>query len=150
MTKCYTDASFDPKTKTAIIGWKFNGGESHINMLKNTTNTRAEIIGLIKLLTAIDADKKYIIYTDCLSILNRIESKNKLIEKNFMTKNGKELGNADLYKKLFVLLTSNITLIHINGHKSSHLKNDDDKEFSDLDKYVRKKLREYVKNLEKK
>ena len=145
MIKCYTDASFDPKSNTAIIGWKINKQNLRINVLKNTTNIRAEIVSLINLLENLELDKNYIIYTDCQSVLNRIESKELLIKKNFMTNKGKELGNADLYRKLFDLLTPNIKLIHIDGHLPVNLKDDDDKEFSDLDKRVRQELRKIVK-----
>ena len=146
MIKCYTDASFDPVTNTAVIGWKVNKQDLRMNVLKNTTNIRAEIIGLINLLSELDPNKNYIIYTDCQSVLNRIASKELLIRKNFMANSGKELNNADLYKKLFQMLTPNVKLIHIDGHLPVNMRDDDDKEFSDLDKQVRHELRKLVKN----
>jgi len=145
MIKCYTDASFDPKFNTAVIGWRVNNHDLRMNILKNTTNIRAELMSLIKLLSGLNANKNYIVYTDCQSIINRVASKDELIKKNFMTNKGEELFNADLYKKLFELLTPNIKLIHIDGHLPVGQRNDDDREFSDLDKAVRKKLREIVK-----
>lgn len=146
--KCYTDASFDPKSRVAIIGWRINKQNIRVNVLKNTTNTRAEIVSLIKLIDNLESDKKYIIYTDCQSILNRIASKDLLIEKDFKNSKGEELNNADLYKKLFEVLTPNIKLVHIDGHLPTKFKDDNDKNFSELDKYVRSELRKLTNSID--
>ena len=146
--KCYSDASFDPGSKTAVIGWRINRENIRINTLSNTNNTRAEIIGLINLISELDPTLNYIIYTDCQSIINRIACFDKLIQKNFTNNRGTELANVDIYKKLFGLLTPNIRLIHIDGHSPANQKNEDDKLFSELDRCVRKELRKIRKVVE--
>jgi len=139
--KCYCDASFDPKTKIAIIGWCISDGHINVSQLNNTNNTRAEIICLIGLIKMLDKRLKYSIYTDCMGIISRIESKDKLIKKNFLSKKGIELNNADLYKELFNLLTPNIHIVHIRGHVPLNQMTNDNIKFSALDKCVRAKLR---------
>ncbi len=117
---CYCDASYDPKTKNAVCGYIINSKQINLHRIKNTNNTRAEIIGLIKLLekinNTINFDDKINIYTDCQSVLKRIKSKEKLIKNNYCNKKGIKLNNADLLEKLFLLLQPNIILNHIDGH----------------------------------
>lgn len=139
--KCYCDASYNPQTKIAVIGWKIGQNKIRDMLLTDTNNTRAEIIGLIHLINELDPNLKYIIHTDCQSILNRLMSKEKLIGKDFKNAKGEKLGNADLYQKLFEIVTENITLVHIDGHISREKMNEDNVIFSQLDKYVRRKLR---------
>jgi len=160
MTECFCDASFNPKTKIAIIGYQIGDNPIDTTLLHDTNNTRAEITGLIMLLTkivnnTIDNDnqnnKEYIIYTDCQSILNRIESKDKLIKKNFMNRKNEKLNNADLYKELFDLLEGrdNISLKHNPGHMPKKNMTSTNKKFSILDKLVRQQLREFDRQTNK-
>lgn len=144
--KCYTDASYDPTSHVAVIGWRIQNGLIHTTVLHNTNNTRAEIIGLIDLLDALtDKTLSYVVYTDCQSILNRLAVKDKLIEMNFCNNKGEPLHNSDLYKKLFNLLSENpnIKLTHIKGHLPTKDMTADNSLFSELDKCVRRKLRAY-------
>ena len=72
--KCYCDASFDPCTKNAVCGWQIGNNPIQLMNISKTTNTKAEIIGLITLINNLDPTSGYIIYTDCESIINRIKS----------------------------------------------------------------------------
>ena len=151
MIKCFCDASYSPQTKIAIVGWQIGNSDITTIKIENTNNTRAEIIGIIKLMTEIHdihntdnankPKKEYTIYTDCQSILNRIESKDKLIKKNFMNRKNVRLANADLYEQLFDLLQNNIILEHIVGHMPNKKMNEQNKQFSILDRLVRSELR---------
>ena len=141
MDKCYCDASFNPVSRIAVIGWRINNNKIQTMIIKNTNNTRAEIIGLIRLISELEKDKQYMIYTDCMGIINRIASKDVLIHKQYKTANGRILANADLYDQLFGMLTDNIQIQHIKGHLPKDLMNEDNMRFSELDKYVRHKLR---------
>jgi len=144
--KCYCDASFDPKSKIAIAGWKIGDDVIRDIMINNTTNTRAEIIALVKLINDLNPNQKYIIYTDCLGIINRLASKDKLIKKNFSNNRGVKLSNADLYQKMFEIVSENIKILHIDGHIATKLMNQDNMRFSELDKHVRSVLRSMVKD----
>jgi ribonuclease HI len=142
--KCYCDASYDPISKTAVTGWKIGSDPICIKKIKNTNNTRAEIIGIISLIENLDPFKNYIIYTDCQGILERLASKENLIRKNFKNNKGIELANCDIYQQLFDAVTDNIIIKHINGHMPTKIMNDDNIIFSMVDKYVRKALRKIV------
>ena len=141
---CYCDSSFDPSTHIAVVGWKI-GDVIEFVLATKTTNTRAEITGLIETIIYLEPDLPYTIYTDCQSVLNRIKNKDKLIEKNFMNKKGIKLSNADLYQELFALLQPNIKFEYIKGHLPSNQMNEHNMHFSQLDKLVRKELRKYLR-----
>jgi ribonuclease HI len=155
MTHCYCDASCDPQTKIAIIGWFIDDGVNKIKLERmiNATCASAELLGLIRLLTDIselinisdnNIETQYIVHSDSESVINRIHSKDKLIKSNFITKKGKRLKSADLYIELFNLiemLQGHISIEHIDGHKKSNLKNYIDRQFSKVDKKVRNVLR---------
>lgn len=145
MIKCYCDASFSPETKNAICGWKIGEDNAMQTMLLiNTNNTRAEIIGLIHLIHLVNKlpnNSTYIIYTDCLSVIDRIKKRGKLQNKNFCNRKGQSLANADIYQELFSILKENIKIIHIDGHLPKNKRNNDNKIFSEIDIAVRRKLR---------
>lgn len=158
MIKCYCDASYDPNHNLAIVGYRI--GESPINIIiiENTNNTSAEVQGILNLVNTIVNNldiniTKYVIFTDCQSALNRINSKNKIIENDYKTKKGNCIANSEYYKQLFAILDNiflNHKIIiefkHINGHLPKNEMNDDNKKFHMLDKFVRKRLRYIIKN----
>ena len=149
ITKCYCDASYDPQSKTAVVGYTIGTVfDPIIFYMKNTKNTRAEIHGLIKLINVLDPNRAYIIYTDCDSILKRIKKRDDLMRNQFKNRKGKLLKSADLYRQLFDLVSNNLDLDirHIRGHMPTHQKNDDDMMFGKLDKFVRAKLRSVINN----
>ncbi|XWV25750.1 ribonuclease HI [Tupanvirus soda lake] len=145
MIDCYCDASYNPDYDIAVLGWMIGDDEITIKLIEKTTNTRAELIAIVCLLTRLDPDTKYTIFTDCLTTIKRLESKNELINKNFKNRKGVELSNADMYKKIFELVNDNITIKHIEGHIASKLMSENNKKFSILDKHVRNILRHKVK-----
>jgi histone acetyltransferase (RNA polymerase elongator complex component) len=63
---------------------------------------------------------------------------------NFCNKKGIKLNNASVYEKLFSLLTPNIEICHIQGHIPKNQMNTNNLQFSELDQYVRSKLRQTV------
>jgi len=144
--KCYCDASFHSPSKTAVVGWQIGNNPIKIIIIHNTNNTRAEILGFIDMTKNFNSQHHYVIYTDCLTIVNRLKIREELIKNNFSKKHGqKSLANADLYKKLFESVGPNIEVVHIPGHMPGQQMNADNQMFSKVDKLVRKKLRELVK-----
>jgi ribonuclease HI len=139
--ECYCDASFDPATGTAIVGWKIGFDQIQIMKIENTTNTRAEIRGFLSLIDVLIPGKKYVIYTDCKTIIDRLQKKNELIERNFTTKKGKRLSQADLYQQLFMIDFTDIEVKHIAGHVKKSEMNAHNIAFSELDQVLRRELR---------
>lgn len=125
--KIFTDASFDPKSKTAIMGYMMDGVIT-TQIITGTTNTEAELCAILWAITFLNTSSRYILYTDCKTAvdLQHIPRYTKPIY-------------TDLLKKLEVY--PNLELKHLEGHKRSSEKTDLDKEFSILDKYVREQLR---------
>jgi ribonuclease HI len=144
ITKCFCDASYSPLHKFAIIGWQIGKNEINIQRINDTNNTRAELIAMIKLLKCLDVNEHYTIFTDCQGIIRSLNKKEKIVEKKFKNNRGKELANADLYRKLYDLFLPNISIVHISGHIPTKLMNNDNENFSRVDKLVRSVLREHV------
>lgn len=88
--------------------------------------------------------KKIEIYTDCQSFCDLLNKrKEKLLKTNFITRTGKVLQNAGLYKELFFIAEK--FQLHIFKVKGHHPKSNrvslQEKIFSVLDKLSRRKLR---------
>lgn len=89
-------------------------------------------------------DSKIEIYTDCQSLCDLMgRRKEKLKKSHFITKTGKLLQNADLYKELFEIAEKfQIQTVKIKGHNSiSNRLTVQEKIFAVLDQCSRKKLR---------
>jgi ribonuclease HI len=151
--KYFCDGSFNPLHKIAVIAWTGWDRVIHWDVLRDTTNTSAELEGLIKVLDSlsqVNDNCDVTIFTDCLSAINRISSREKLEETNFVTKKGTILGNADRYIKIFNLIDqipNKIEFKHIKGHIPRHRMTDDNLIFSSVDKFARKQLREIIKDV---
>lgn len=87
------------------------------------------------------------IYTDCQSLCDLLgKRKEKLQKNNFITRTGKILANAELYRELYAVAEKfQIFSFKIKGHDAiSKRVNLPQKIFAMLDKLGRKKLREVV------
>ncbi|BCS83431.1 ribonuclease HI [Cotonvirus japonicus] len=146
MIKCYCDASYDPVTNIAVAGWKINQGDICHELIHDTNINRAELQGLIYLIKQLNNNQNYIIFTDCANIVKKYEQKQKIISRNYYTKKNKLIKNSDLFRELFGICGDNIIIKHIAGHVSKHLMTDNNREFSLVDKYVRRALRQILKN----
>nr|WIL04303.1 ribonuclease H [Cedratvirus lena] len=146
MLRCYTDASYDPRSRLSVIGWKIGQGEIQHELIYNTSINRAELQCTINLIQQLELGQEYLIFTDCENIVNKHQQREEIISRNFLTKNGKEIANSDLLREFFTLCTDNITIKHIQGHMAKHLMNDDNRKFSLVDKHVRRVLRQHLKD----
>ncbi|SHO33522.1 Ribonuclease HI [Cedratvirus A11] len=147
MLRCYCDASYDPRSRVAVIGWKITQGEIHHELIHDTNINRAELQGIINLIKYLEEEHSNVtIFTDCENIVNKHQQREEIISRNFLTKNGKEIANSDLLREFFSICTDNITIKHIQGHMAKHLMSDDNKEFALVDKHVRRVLRQHLKS----
>ena len=134
--KCYTDASYCPKTKLAVCGYYLpflENSQVNFTYVENTTNTEAEVIGLVELLEVLDeTGLKCTVYTDSESTINNIQKRTK---------------KSPLFDKIYCILDRNpdIALSHIQGHKPKGQKTDTDAAFAVVDKAVRKELRKITR-----
>lgn len=127
----YVDSSFNPQTKIAVCGWMLDGKIDSM-IIKDTTCTEAEILGIIHVLGIIyvmNPNCNVIIYSDCQTAVNLIT---------------KRRYNKEIYTKLFEYYDKckdRCQIIKVQGHKKKSLRNEIENNFSKLDIAVRKKLR---------
>lgn len=92
----------------------------------------------------LESIQKIKIYTDCQSLCDLLgKRKDKLLKNNFITRSGKTLQNAKLYKELFESAEKfQIQTLKLKGHCSiAYRLTVHEKIFAVLDKCSRKKLR---------
>jgi ribonuclease HI len=146
--KCYCDGSYG--RNIAIAGWMIGNNNIRYKYIKNTTCFGAELHAIIELLKELlnkSDEVQYIIYTDSLSMINRIENRKHLIDNNYCSVNGKISRYRNLYRELFKLIDNDLIEIkHIRGHSKNHEKTKNDIQFAKVDKGVRKKLRYLIKH----
>ena len=130
LVEYYSDASFSPPNHIAIVGFKIKVSDIiYTKTIFDTKNTDAELIGIQQCINhfIINYDNtkfKLVIYTDCAKAIQ--------VKEQFKTEN--KLGEFEIIK--------------IEGHKPTRLKDANDKQFSIIDKYTRKLLRQRLKTKE--
>lgn len=117
---CYTDASYSPQFKVAVVGWQISGASSEFQIYQNVSGSaQAEKLAIDHCNNAVGYASQIILYTD-------------------------HVPSAKIRTEF-----PNITFNYIKGHKKKSLmKNDHDRIFSQLDKKVRRELRSYIKTLQ--
>lgn len=161
-TYIYSDASFSKPHNLGIIGYGvFNSTSQHNSMtlseldltileIKETNNIRTELISAIIALKSNKNTGKVVLYTDCQNIINLPSRREKLEKTNFISQSkNRPLANTDLYLefyKIYDLLQPE--LFWIKGHAPLHGADSLQRNFSFLDKAVRKKLREIISTIE--
>lgn len=158
----FTDASVSPQNQIAVGGfffvleYEFNS-LSLIELFERMDksicykefssgqSTRVEILSIIAALNFIkNTHSKVKLFTDCQGVCHLLGARRAKLERNkFMTRAGKSLASADLYRELFVMVDAfELTSVKMEGHKAKKLKQTrEDSIFQFLDKSVRKKLR---------
>lgn len=125
----YTDISFDPQTKKAVLKYS-NNDVITTTIISDTKNTEAELKCIIWTIESLlfHPRANYILYTDCKTAVD-LQSKPRY--------------NKHIYNELLTMFANNphIKLIHLQGHKKNSIKSEDDIKFSTLDKAVRQVLR---------
>jgi ribonuclease HI len=150
----YTDASFSKNHGLAVIGYMiFRSAKEHeealwteikpvFHEIEETGNIRAEIRGALAALEKCPTGVKVTLYTDCQAVVGLPFRREKLESAGFISKSKhRELANADLYRKFYALYDRcRPEIVWVKGHSSKRLDRIQ-KNFSYLDKEVRKNLR---------
>ncbi|MDQ3233782.1 MAG: hypothetical protein M3Q07_18350 [Pseudobdellovibrionaceae bacterium] len=156
----YTDASFRNTDKVGVIGFlifenepehnvaNIEAADFHSIVIKESNNIRCEfraVLAAMKFiqprLTAHASSVK--IHTDCQAV-TKLTSRREHLEKNQFQSlsSGTRLANADLYEEFFSLYDAIKPVIHwIKGHASQESQNAIQRNFSYVDKAVRRQLR---------
>lgn len=137
----YIDCSMEDlsdKLNNLIVYQKYVSKKSTWSEIKNVIDSLNSLQKQSNRLTNVE------IYTDCQSLCDLLgKRKDKLLKTNFITRSGKILANADLYKELYAIVDQfNISTFKIKGHDSqSNRTRIEERIFSVIDKLCRRKLR---------
>ena len=147
----FTDGSADTINKVGVGAYLLLSGlidspkqeDVKTKKFDNTSSTKLEIETLIWALNDNHLEnKKVVVYTDSQNIVGLLGRRIRLEKHNFISKNGRELKNKELYIQFYVLFDSmDLEILKIKGHKSSKEKNELDAIFSLVDKAARNGLR---------
>lgn len=114
------------------------------NSKKSTWSEIKIVIDALNYLNNSQSIRKIEIYTDCQSLCDLLGKRKKTLQKNnYLTRTGKIINNADLYKELYTISEKfQIDTFKIKGHNSKSNRTIlQEKIFSILDKLSRKKMR---------
>lgn len=166
----YADASYNKQHQLAVAGYFiFNNSETHHDGLtslsiiytlqfKEINNIRAELRGALAALDAlgvqlqshVDAKTKnnftITLFTDCRAIAQLLGRRKKLEAAAYISQNKKTvLNNADLYRLFFLSYDRfKFNVVWLKGHSAEKNQTMLHKNFSFIDKTVRKELRRTI------
>ncbi len=159
----FTDGSVDTKTRIGFGAYlAINSMESSLADLKTKVNakkfenTSSTTLELQTLLWAMDdafllhteKTKRVMVYSDSQNILGLLARRSGLEEREYFSRDGKQLNNAELYQQFFKAMDQcNCQIIKVDGHKPRHSKNDIDQLFALVDKAARFALREFNRQI---
>ena len=111
----------------------------------DTTHNRMELLGVINAINYLDENKLGVqeieVYSDSQYVVNLLTRKARLKQKNFITKKGTQIQNADLVKKLIMQIESHtINFTKVKAHQK-----DGDVMNREVDILVRNLVRKNVK-----
>ena len=155
----YTDASFSKAHHLAVMGYViFNNHleheladvsqqSFHLHSMTEDNNIRAEVRGAILALKACETGANVILFSDCQTVVGLPRRQEKLIATNFIgKKKNLIINNADIYQAFYKEFDRIGPEIYwVAGHALKNKKTKIDKNFSYVDKQVRKKLREMIR-----
>ena len=110
---------------------------------ENTSSSKLELQTLLWALAKLDAVAgEVFVYTDSQNIIGLPGRRIRFEKNNYISKNGKQIANAQLYQE-FYKLTDRIqcSFVKIKGHKRSHEKDGIDRFFTLVDRASRNALR---------
>jgi ribonuclease HI len=147
----YTDGSCHTQLKTGAWAAIIIIDDNKIKLsgiAQKTTHNRMEINACIETIEYILKENNEFneihIYTDSQYVTGLMERKNKLKAAGFLTKAGNSIQNPDLVQKIIHLLENYpVKLIKIKAHQK---KNETENLNIEVDKMVRKLLRENLKH----
>jgi len=116
--------------------------------MNETNNVRTEIKGIILALQTLgiqflEYSSDVTLFTDCNAVVNLVGRRASLEANKYISKKSKSvLANADIYKELFELFDKfKPKIIWVKGHSPQKENDLIQKNFSFIDRLVRKKLR---------
>lgn len=154
----YTDGSCIPfDDQETIASWVaiiFLEEEKIVlkHTVRNTTHNRMELLAVIHAVEFVMAhnrnDLPMVVYSDSQYVVNLKKRKEKLKEKNFLTKKGGFIQNADLVRSLIQLIEINdVCFVKVKAHQKTGNTNNFNRE---TDILSRKMARDYLSDFQAK
>lgn len=145
----YTDGSCHTQKRLgAWVALLLIGEERLIlkGLAKDTTHNRMEVLAVSKAFEFLIAEKidftSVKVYSDSQYVVEICERKEKLKQKNYLTKEGLSIKNADLIKSLVEIIESfPVTFVKVKAHQK---KSDSVNYNREVDKLVRTYLRQAI------
>jgi len=117
-----------------------------VKRFENTSSTKLELQTLLWALSEI-SEREVIAYTDSQNIIGLLARKDRLVENQYYSKNGRRIRNHELYKEFYASTENfDIQFQRLSGHRPSRGKQRIDRIFSLVDRAARNALRSYTKN----
>jgi ribonuclease HI len=145
----YTDGSCHTQKRIgAWVALLIMGEERLIlkGLEKDTTHNRMEVLAVLKAFEFLITEKidfaSLRVYSDSQYVVEICERKEKLKQKNYLTKEGSSIQNADLIKSLVDVIESYpVTFVKVKAHQK---KSDSVNYNREVDKLVRAHLRQAI------
>lgn len=147
----YTDGSCHTQKRIGAWAALLLMGEKQLTLKgleKDTTHNRMEIVAVLKAFEFLIAEKidfdSIVIYSDSQYVVDICERKEKLKQKNYLTKEGLSIQNIDLIKRLVEIIESfPVTFVKVKAHQK---KSDSVNYNREVDILVRTYLRQAINN----
>lgn len=121
MIEVYTDGSCIPNPGPG--GWAYvikNGKYTRTGSggSNDTTSNRMEMTAVIRALSTIKSKQKVVVYSDSKYVINGAKIwVHAWVKRNWITSKGTEVKNADLWRKIYAIVTSrDVKFVHVKGH----------------------------------
>lgn len=125
MSSWYCDSSYDPISRRGVIAYMKKGSDIVTEEVICDGNTQLEFVAVDRVLDLVSPNDR--VHTDCQRIVQIAEGDHPRYE-----------YQRDIADKIRM---KRVTMVKVEGHKKSSLKNDDDRLFSIVDKESRRILR---------
>ena len=158
----FTDASFDPVSKRAVIGFLLSSSldanltakDVASKSIEGTTNSKAEIEAALfafNSLTPEQLQQHITLISDCQAISGLAERKGKLEKADFLSgRTGKELSQASLYRDYYAVTNAlKLTVMWVKGHNKGANRAREGELFKVVDQTVRNRLRHFIETSRK-
>lgn len=152
---CIPDCPDEALANKNVLDELYSPDAVKTRIVENTTNTRLELQTLLWALESLKLDNEtktpgiigsITIYTDCRTAVDLLRRRKRLESACYLSKRkGTTLGNADIYKSIFMLYDElSPKLVWVKGHTSVKDRVGMQRIFSKVDRLVRNLLRSYL------
>ena len=129
-----------PKVRLSLDSLK---SRVKVKAFEHTSSSKLELQTLLWALSEIQAlANKVIVYTDSQNIMGLQARRDRLMRKDYRSRNHRRLNNYELYQEFYIMTDQmDCEFVKISGHQVSNQKDDIDRLFTLVDRASRRALR---------